>query len=311
MVAREIAGLFGQVLRRRDGQVCLEVGASACTLAPMPRVLLMRSLLGVGLACTLAAAESEIEVWRKVASYLSKEAQIQLGELPMPTAATERREHEFCAAVVWLDQQPLSETRLDEVERQLLLLVSAQPNDEVGRASRFLLGRIAQLYRTNPDVTRAAKYFHELVNEPGPGRWGDAARIKLAVLRAYALPEVGDAAARVAAVEVLLPAASDRMVVRDLHRIAARAIMFYNLPPAGALRHLLAADEIGGLSGTLGADQLVQIGELAWDTGDEALARRYYDRLRAEYPRDARIYLMDQRTAGQPVPHRSEGLHGR
>ena len=87
--------------------------------------------------------------------------------------------------------------------------------------------------------------------------------------------------------------------------------MFYNLSPADALKHLLAADEFGGLSGTPGADQLVQIGELAWDTGQVDLAAKYYERLRSEYPQDPRIYLMDQRRAGNPVPHRTEALHGR
>lgn len=291
-------------------QVCLEAVAGACTLSGMPRFPLLRWLLGVGLTGSLMAG-AEVEVWRQVATYLSKEAQSQLSELSAATGPAAQRERDFCMAVVQLDQQPLTEVRLDDVERRLQQLVATEDNDEIGRAARFLLGRIAQLYRASPDVARAAEYFQGLVEQAGPGRWGEAARIKLAVLRAYALPETGDASARVTAVETLLPAARDPVIVRDLHRIAARAIMFYNLPPAAALRHLRAADEIGGLSGTLGADQLVQIGELAWDTGDEALARRYYERLRTEYPRDPRIYLMDQRTAGHPVPHRSEALHGR
>ncbi|MCC6416027.1 MAG: hypothetical protein IT582_08965 [Opitutaceae bacterium] len=277
----------------------------------MPRVPLLRLMLGVCLGGSLSAAEPTMEVWRKVASYLSKEAQIEFNALPAAAGVAARRERDFCAAVVQLDQQSLSEARLDEVEQRLKALVAAEGNDTIARAARFLLGRMAQLYRANPDVGLAAEYFRGLVEQPGADRWGDAARIKLAVLRAYVLPAVGDAAARVAAVEALLPAAKDPVVVRDLHRVAARAIMFYNLPPAAALRHLVAADALGGLSGTLGADQLVQIGELAWDTGDAALATRYYERLRAEYPRDPRIFLMDQRNAGNPVPHRSEALHGR
>ena len=270
-------------------------------------------MLGACLCGAVAMAEPvpETTVWRKVASYLSKEAQIELAGLPAPADAAAQREHEFCTAVVWLDRQPLTEARIDEVEARLKALLAVENNDEIGRASRFLLGRIAQLYRATPDVGQAAEYFRGLIEQPGPGRWADAARVKLAVLVLYALPGAGDGAARVAAVEAMLPGAKDPIVVRDLHRVAARAIMFYNLPPAPALRHLLAADEIGGLSGTLGADQLVQIGELAWDTGDVEMAKRYYERLRAEYPRDPRIYVMDQRNAGNPVPKRSEALHGR
>lgn len=268
-------------------------------------------MLGVCLCGSLPAAEPPTEVWRKVASYLSKEAQIELADLPVPTDASAQREHDFCAAVVLLDQQPLTEARLDEVEKQLKALLSVEDNDEIGRAARFLLGRIAQLYRANADAVRAAEYFRGLVTQPGPGRWADAARIKLAVLILYALPDMGNGATRIATVEAMLPEAKDPIIVRDLHRLAARAIMFYNLPPEPALRHLLAADEFGGLSGALGADQLVQIGELAWDVGDVELSKRYYERLRAEYPRDPRIYVMDQRNVGNPVPKRSEELHGR
>lgn len=279
----------------------------------MPRFPLLRFLLGCclfGVQQAGAFEGGELEVWRKVAAYLSKEARIQLQELPTPTDAAGQRERAFCAAVVNLDQQPLSESRLDEVEAQLKALLAENDNDETGRAARFLLGRIAQIYRAKSDLGQAANYFRSLVEQPGPGRWADAARVKLAVLTLYALPG-GSPSERIAWVEAQLPKTQDPITLRDLHRLAARAVMFYNLAPEKALKHLLAADEFGGLSGTPGADQLVQIGELAWDAGQVELAAKYYERLRVEYPRDPRIYLMDQRRAGEPVPHRPEDLHGR
>ena len=276
---------------------------------PLFRLLLCTSLFG-GQQPSKAEGNEDTEVWRKVAMYLSKEAQIDLQDLPSPEDPAGRRERAFCAAVVNLDQQPLSESRLDDVESRLKALLAEADNDEIGRASRFLLGRIAQIYRSKLDLLQAADYFRGLLEQSGPGRWADAARVKLAVLTLYVLP--GDSPSeRIAWVEAQLLKTQDPITLRDLHRVAARAVMFYNLSPADALKHLLAADEFGGLSGTPGADQLVQIGELAWDTGQVDLAAKYYERLRSEYPQDPRIYLMDQRRAGNPVPHRTEALHGR
>ncbi len=86
------------------------------------------------------------------------------------------------------------------------------------------------------------------------------------------------------AVLALIDNTDDPVTQRDLHRLIARAGMFFNFPPELALQHLLIADEFGGLQGTLGADQLVQIGELAIDQRQPELSAHYYERLREEYP---------------------------
>lgn len=279
---------------------------------PLP-LLFFGASLWLGLP-TGQAAEDEpgslVDVWLKVSTYLPKEALWELSRLSQPDDATSQRERDFCAAVVQLNQQPLSESRLDDVDTQLKTLLAANVKDEIDSASRYLLGRIVQLYRAEPDVGLAADYYRELIEHAESGNWANLARVKLAVLILYALP-AADAAERISCAEALFSGANNPVAVRDLHRAMGRAVMFYNLSPADALRHLLSADEIGGLSGVASADQLVQIGELAWDTGDEALAKKYYTRLRDEFPRDPRAFLMDQRIAGHPVPQRSERLHGR
>ena len=283
----------------------------------MPRSFYPRLMSGVlvmlGIAVTpIWAAETDplVGVWQKVSTYLTKEALLQLKDLPQPGDPNAQREYDFCAAVVQLDQQPLSESRLDDVEMRLKTLLNTDTKDEIDGASRYLLGRIVQLYRAEPNVVMAAKYYRELIERAGPGHWADIARVKLAVLILYALPAT-DAKERIDRAGALLVGTDDALAMRDLHRVLGRGVLFYNLPPPAAFDHLLAADKIGGLVGTLGADQLVQIGELAWDVGDENLAIKYYEKLRTEYPRDPRIFLMDQRLAGNPVPQRSEKIHGR
>lgn len=284
----------------------------------MPRVVAPRTIVclafGVGLGLASAAANEKptlTAVWEQVAQYFSKEAAWAMKDLPPAPDAATRRERDFCAAVVLLDQQPLSEARLDDAERRFKALLAADPaDDDIDRASLYLLGRIAQIYRASPDVEQAAAYYRRLLGKPHPGHWAELARVKLAILELYALP-AGDPPERLAAVNALLAGAHSDVGRRDLHRLAARGIMFYNLAPADALKHLLAADAIGGLTGTPAADQLVQIGELAWDTGQVDLAKKYYDRLRVEFPLDVRIYLMDRRLAGASVPTRGKELHGR
>ncbi len=279
----------------------------------MPRLLPLGLLLclGIGGLCTARAqTEPEVAVWKKLSLYLTEEAARMLEELPETTTPEAQREREFCATVVHLDRQPLSESRLDVVERRLQALLAVESNDEIGRASRYVLGRIAQLYRTQPDVAKAADYYRGLVRQSGSDTWGAQARMKLALLTLYVLP-APTPDERIAEVADFLAEADDPMVVRDLHRLLARAILFYNLPPRQALDHLLQADEIGGLSGTQGADQLVQIGELAWDEGKKEMAIHFYERLQKEYPRDPRIFVMNERLAGRPTPDRGEVIHGR
>lgn len=280
-------------------------------VTPLCPALAAALWLGTAGAGAAEAGPPLTAIWGKVATYSSKEARWELDGLPPADAATER-ERDLCRAVVELDQQPLTESRLDRVTARLDALRAARGDDAVAHAALYLLGRIAQLYRAEPDLALAARCYRELAADPGAGHWGGRARVKLAALELYALPAAGPAQ-RLAAVDALIAAAGadDAVARRDLHRIAARGVLFYNLPPRPALEHLLAADRIGGLTGTPAADQLVQIGELAWDLGDAALARRYYGRLRDEFPRDPRCFLMAQRLAGRPVPHRREELHGR
>ncbi len=267
----------------------------------------------MGLCIPGTATESgsdQAGVWKKVASYLSKEAVIELKELPTPENPETQRERDFCTAVVTLDQQPLSEARLDDVEARLQALLAANGDDATANASRYLLGRMAQLYREQPRIEEAAAYYREALRYQESGEWAKQARVRLAVLELYVLP-TGSRRDRLEAVRGLIDEAKDPIVIRDLHRLAARGVMFFNLPPEWALEHLLKADEIGGLEGILGADQLVQIGELAMDTRQPELSARFYERLRHEYPRDARVYINDRRQAGASVPTRREELNGR
>ena len=275
----------------------------------MPRIPLL-SLLCFAVsspAGSLHAQEhAELEVWQMISTYLTKEAEIALGELPEPSNAAAQREREFCAVVVQLSQQTVTEARIEDVERRLGALVAANNQDDIGRASLYLLGRVAQVFRATPDNALAATYYRQLIAMPDNDHWANLDRVKLALLEIYMLPAESPAD-RIAAVESLIPGVHDRITLRDLHRLAARGLMFYELDPARALEHLLTSDSIGGLRGMPAADQVVQIANLAWELGRKELSNTFREKLRDQYPRDARIYLLDQRAAGEPVPEGTAG----
>ena len=88
----------------------------------------------VGAVTTSAEASTEVGVWQKMSTYLTKEALIELKDLTDPQNTTSQRERDFCTAVVTLDQQPLSESRLDDVDARLKALVDAGIEDEIDSA---------------------------------------------------------------------------------------------------------------------------------------------------------------------------------
>lgn len=277
------------------------------------RQLVLLAVLGAGLDLGTMRADGSktlLDIWQDVQGYLSPDAMVKIRTTPRPDNPAAQREYDFCSAVVIMAQPAMSEDKLDAVVEMLEGLIAQNVGDEVNDAAHYLLGRIEQFYRRESDEVAAAEYYRDLAENAYSRQWGDLARVKLAILILYVLP-VDSSAKRIAQVEQLLDGTTTPVTQRELHRLLGRAIMFYNFPPERALEHLLAADKVGGFSGALGADNLVQIGELAWDTGQVEMAQRYYERLRAEYPRDPRIFLMDQRMAGQPVPHRLKGIHGR
>ncbi len=270
----------------------------------MPRVtpLLLVLCAALAPACAVrAATEVETGVWRLVSSYLNKEAQIALGDLPTPADAAAQREHAFLRAVVLLDSQPLTESKLDQVEALLRGVMSGE--DELAGAATYLLARSRQLFRQTADPVGAAELYRRLLKAPQSGLWADQARAKLALLELYVLP-APHPRARLAAVRTLLAEVEGQEARRDLHRLLARATLFYDLSPAAALADLEAAEAIGGLQGEPHADQLVQLAELNLEFGRPGEAARYHALLAELHPRDVRIWALQAKLAGTPAPAR-------
>lgn len=273
-----------------------------------PRRLLCRLLLAVLCCAPLRAADEDLTaVWRQVTAFFAKEAMWALEALPPTPEAATLRERDFCHAVILLDLQPLTEARLDEAETRFRRLVAAG-EDELAAAARYLIARSQQLYRQRPDHAAAAQLYREVMAHPHGGPWAELARVKLALLELYVVP-AANPRARLATTRALLTGARDAFTIRDLHRLLARATLFYDLEPMAAYEHLQVAEAIGGLQGEPHADQLVQLTELAWEFGHREEAAHFHARLVAEYPRDVRAWGIAEKLAGRPAPVRGRFHH--
>jgi tetratricopeptide (TPR) repeat protein len=235
------------------------------------------------------ANDSLAGTWQLLAGNLPGEAAAAL----TTTTSADPRERALAEAVVLVARQPLTDARLLEAERRLNAL--AAESDEVGAAALYLAGRLHQLHFSTPDYAVAAGYFRRLAERQPASPWAQLGLVKLALLTLHVLPEPAGPAARIAAVEVLLPRVTRPPLRRDLLIVLGRARLFHNLEPDRARANLLAADAIGGLTGLAAADVTLQIGELCFRAGDDARAREYLQRFMAENEADPRVCTVQQR----------------
>jgi ABC-type glycerol-3-phosphate transport system substrate-binding protein len=206
------------------------------------------------------------------------------------------RPERFARAVRLLVAPPVSESQVDQA-REILTGLAAGGADDAALGARYFLGRIAQRYQAEPDLAEAARQFRGLVAARRDSRWAQTALTRLAILEIYGLDLERPPAARIAAAEKLLAAATDPAAASELHLVLEDAIFHYQLPSAAALPHLLAAEKLGRLDDPTRADVLVQIAEVSALLGDTAQARTYYEKLLANYPRDQRHYMVRQKLA--------------
>lgn len=236
-------------------------------------------------------AEATVQAWKDSARYFSNEAHREFTRLLKRGADT--REIRLGLALTLLSVQPVVPENLVRARAELAEL--AKSDDECGLAARFFQARIAQSFQEEPDFGAAAEGYRRLVREHGETYWGQLALGKLAVLTLYALPNQ-NGAARIAAAEALLPAAKEA-AARDLHLMIADAVLYYGLPPEGALAHLLAAAELServSLPDAMRADLYIQIGELSARGRNLPQARAYLAKMEELFPRDWRNWALRQ-----------------
>ena len=121
--------------------------------------------------------------------------------------------------------------------------------------------------------------------------------MKLGLVNLYAASGPADPRARIAGVLALLERIEEPPLRRDLLLQIGWAGLFYELPYAEVLPHLIAAEGIGGMLGITPEDLVIQIGELSFRTGGLEQARHYFQRFLTEFPTNSRRFNVQSRLA--------------
>ncbi|MBI5691064.1 MAG: hypothetical protein HZC55_13330 [Verrucomicrobia bacterium] len=211
------------------------------------------------------------------------------------------REARFGRAVMLVNAQPKTLANVAEGRALFLALRRERADDEPGIGALYYLARIAQFHEARPDLAAARTSFATLVAEHGDHFYGQLARFKLATLALYDAADTRPPAERLAAAEALGEPLHHPGIKRDFHLLAAEAHLRFHLSVEHALRHFLAAESgRAPVRDVVRAALFLQIGECARELGRHGLARRFYERFLAEFPRDARGATVRARLAGLP-----------
>lgn len=210
--------------------------------------------------------------------------------LKTPAGPEASREARLADGVAWLSLQPTTDDSLARAEKQFAAL--AEGDDEIAAQAIYLQARLHQLHYLQPNYARAAELFEKLATRWPDSHWAQLGWVKLGLLKLYALPAEGD---RITAAEAVLARVTDEALRRDLHLQIGQAGVVLKAPLPRFLPHLVAADRIGGISGTAREDLIVQIGELSRRTGQLEQAKVYFERYLREYATNVRAYTVQRR----------------
>lgn len=253
---------------------------------------LLVCLSAVLLPALHGAPASLTPAWQALSDGFYEEAMRQFA------TAGDSREAQLGLAMAQCNRAPITASSLDQAREQFERLASG--DDEISHAARYFLGRLQQLHPLSPDVTAAARRYEQLVATGADDRWCRLALVKLAVLRltGSASPE------SIAAVEPMLTRTADPVTRRDLHLVISEVRLHRGMIDATTFAHLQAALDEPTLPADLRADLLIQTARVALQLSDQAMARAHYERFIREFPKDRRLFTIQQALAhlGEPFP---------
>ena len=252
----------------------------------------MRRWCGVGLLLALPAggwaAPASAELTRAWTALTNSRPQDVLRSLDPAGAG---RPEQLAWAAAQISVQPATDDHMRAAEQVLEKL--AQGDDDLAAEAAYLRARLYQLHYAQPDFPRAAQLYQELAARQPLNHWAQLGLVKLAMLKLYVLPETTAAGAdRLAPAEALLAQLHEPFLQRDLHLQIGQAGVVFKQPLARFLPHLVAADRVGGITGTAREDLIVQVAVLSLRAGLVAQAKEYCERYLREYPTNVRAWTL-------------------
>ena len=199
-------------------------------------------------------------------------------------------------AVAQMSVQPATDDNMRSAESVFTELAGG--DDEIAAEAAYLQARLYQLHYAQPDYAKAAELYQALAARRPESHWAQLGLVKLAMLKLYVLPDTTVAGADLLApAEALLTQIHEPLLQRDLHLQIGQAGIELKQPLKRLLPHLVAADRVGGISGTAHEDLIVQIGVLSLRAGLPAQAKDYFERYLAEYPDNVRAWTIKRQLA--------------
>ncbi len=193
-----------------------------------------------------------------------------------------------------IGMQPASDAAMREAEAVLVELAAG--TDDLAAQAAYLQARIYQLHLTEPDFAKAAQLFAALAERRPENHWAQLGLVKLGLLKLYLLPDLATPGAdRLAPAEALLPRITEPLLRRDLELQIGQAGIVLRQPQARFLPHLIAAEQVGGITGSAQEDLVVQIGVLLERAGEWERAKVYFERYLANYPTNVRAFTIRQK----------------
>ena len=248
-------------------------------------------------AAPSATAPPYAAAWENASRLLLKDAHRAFAA-PNAVSGPARREARLGEAVTMLNLQPRTDARIGRARQLLESLVAERADDEVDVFARFFLARLLELH-VRPAEPAAARHLYRELFDAHPGDpLAERAAAQLVLIDVYADIAPGERQHRLTLLEQLGPRLATLPGRRDFYLNLGNACIDFGLEPERALRHLLAADRAGLTDPATQANTLIAVGELARATGQSALARTYYGRFLAAFPRDSRRTTVAQRLAG-------------
>ena len=241
-------------------------------------------------------------IWRQASELLVDDA---LARLPPDRAAgsdAERRALAYTRGVLLLNTQPKLQGNIDQARTLLESVRKVRADDDTGLGALYYLARIAQFHTDPHDPAKAAALYAELIARSPDHPLAQEAVARLAALQLFENVSPDELRARLARFEAAAAGLHAPSARRDLHFVLASALLNATDDRAGALRHLLAAEEAGIARTQLAGDTMVRIAVLARELGQRDVAIAHYRKFLAAFERDGRAYMLGEQLKELEAP---------
>jgi tetratricopeptide (TPR) repeat protein len=268
------------------------MAAAACPRPiPPPRPNAIRHVLALaGLLLASPRGSASSDGWEALADLAFVEAREAFAR-----GDPDDRRTRFGRALAVLNARPKTRETIEAARRDFAWVSGRNPSDDLGIRARYFLGRIAQLHQYDADWEKAARIYARLVEEHPAHPFAQLAAVKLVLVRLYDASPAEDKASRFAELEALAPRITHPLAHMAFHYALGAAHLAVGGSEEAALGHLITAAEAGISQARTRATVYVRIGELARLQGRSEIARAYYRRFLAEFPRESRVSLIRER----------------